>query len=1726
MLFVAIGKVNAQVSSENLVNIHNLNSTQISALISPAKGSLVYNTDSNKLFVFDGTLWVATASVDTTSLSTRINQRVKYADTASMLIGYVRKGDTSAMLGNYLNGAVNGVIKSGQNVKLGGSLTEATTITTSGTNTLSVTGLQSGASTDSLMTVTAAGVVKRISPTVLTSTGVKYSDTASMLTPYLRKGDTTAMLSPYLRSALGVKYTDTSSMLTNYVNTSSNGITKSGKNVKLGGTLSEATTLGTSAANTFSLTGLQSGASTDSLMTVTAAGVVKRISPTVLTSTGVKYSDTASMLTPYLRKGDTTAMLSSYLRSALGVKYTDTSSMLGNYVNGSTNGITKSGQNVKLGGSLTEATTITTSGTNTLTLAGLQSGASTDSLMTITTAGVVKRISPTVLTSTGVKYSDTASMLTPYLRKGDTTAMLSPYLRSALGVKYTDTASMLGNYLNGAVNGVTKSGQNVKLGGSLTEATTITTSGTNTLTLAGLQSGASTDSLMTVTAAGVVKRISPSVLTSTGVKYSDTASMLNPYLRKGDTTAMLSPYLRSALGVKYTDTASMLGNYVNGSTNGITKSGQNVKLGGSLTEATTITTSGTNTLTLAGLQSGASTDSLMTVTAAGVVKRISPTVLTSTGVKYSDTASMLTPYLRSALGVKYADTSSMLGNYVNGSTNGITKSGQNVKLGGSLTEATTITTSGTNTLTLAGLQSGASTDSLMTVTAAGVVKRISPTVLTSTGVKYSDTAAMLSPYLRDGDTVSLLTNYVNTASNGITKTGKNVKLGGSLTEATTITTSGTNTLTLAGLQSGASTDSLMTVTAAGVVKRISPSVLTSTGVKYSDTASMLTPYLRKGDTTAMLSPYLRSALGVKYTDTSSMLGNYVNGSTNGITKSGQNVKLGGTLSEATTLVTSAANTFSLTGLQSGAATDSIMTITAAGVVKRINPSVLSSSGVKYTDTASMLSPYLRSAIGVKYTDTSSMLGNYVNGATNGITKSGQNVKLGGSLTEATTIATTATNTLSLTGLQSGSFSDSFLTINAGGVVRKTSVLTYTGTVMQYSDTAAMLAPYMRDADTTAMLNNYINQANNGLTKSGKTVQLGGNLTGATTITNNSNALTFATGGSALNITGLSSGATTDSLLTVNPSTGRVNRIAPSVFTKADSTTASNGLTLTGKDVRLGGSLTAATTLTATASNTLAVSGLQSGSANDSIVVADATTGVLKRIAASRLSSGTTDWSTNGNSGTSATTNFIGTTDNADLVFKANNVESGRLSVYNLSATFGYSSVAAYKSTAFGSSATTSASTEATAIGYNAQANAYRGLAVGSDAKATNNNAVAVGQSSTAGYQATALGSGASATGNNSTAIGFGAATAQANAIVLGGSSAQVGIGTSTPGYALDVTATSNPLKLSGVQSGASTDSLLTINATTGVVRRVNPTLFSTSASNGLTMTGTNIALGGNLTAATTITNNANTLTFATGGSALNITGLAAGVSTDSVLTINASTGRVNRINAAAFTTTASNGLTMSGADARLGGSLTAATTITTSATNTLSLAGLQTSSLNDSVMMISSGNVVRRINAASVALEPFNVVGSTTKASSNTQNIYTSGNMSVGKSSNSATLEVGGKVKADSSVTAPNFVATFQDFGSTGGTITWNMQSGATAAVRLTSNGTLSITNVTAGMYGLIKVQQDGTGGRTIALPSGSKVINGGGATATLTSAANSVDILSFFYDGTNYWWTIGNNYN
>lgn len=105
---------------------------------------------------------------------------------------------------------------------------------------------------------------------------------------------------------------------------------------------------------------------------------------------------------------------------------------------------------------------------------------------------------------------------------------------------------------------------------------------------------------------------------------------------------------------------------------------------------------------------------------------------------------------------------------------------------------------------------------------------------------------------------------------------------------------------------------------------------------------------------------------------------------------------------------------------------------------------------------------------------------------------------------------------------------------------------------------------------------------------------------------------------------------------------------------------------------------------------------------------------------------------------------------------------------------------------------------------------------------------------------------------------------------------------------------------------------------------------------------------------------------------------------------------------------------------------------------------------------------------------------------------------------------------------APAFV-TLTD----GATITWDFDNYPlrNAKVTLGGNRTLAITNIASGAAGILIVTQDGSGGHSLALPAGSKVIESGAGVIPLSSGAGDIDILSFIYDGSTFFWTYGSDY-
>ena len=65
---------------------------------------------------------------------------------------------------------------------------------------------------------------------------------------------------------------------------------------------------------------------------------------------------------------------------------------------------------------------------------------------------------------------------------------------------------------------------------------------------------------------------------------------------------------------------------------------------------------------------------------------------------------------------------------------------------------------------------------------------------------------------------------------------------------------------------------------------------------------------------------------------------------------------------------------------------------------------------------------------------------------------------------------------------------------------------------------------------------------------------------------------------------------------------------------------------------------------------------------------------------------------------------------------------------------------------------------------------------------------------------------------------------------------------------------------------------------------------------------------------------------------------------------------------------------------------------------------------------------------------------------------------------------------------------------------------------------TFAFTNPTNPCNLLLKIAQDGTGSRTITNWDTDIKWAGGGTAPTLSTGANAVDIISFYFDGTNYY--------
>jgi hypothetical protein len=470
-------------------------------------------------------------------------------------------------------------------------------------------------------------------------------------------------------------------------------------------------------------------------------------------------------------------------------------------------------------------------------------------------------------------------------------------MASGIGSQWTTTGSDI-YYSSG----------NVGIGVS-SPSTALHVSGTNPLTLTGVQVGSTSDSILTISS-GTVKKLPASngttgfwnlagnAATNSGQNYIGTSDNKSFRIRTNNTERVK---------------IDSVGNI------GI----------GTSSPATALHIYGTNPLTLEGVQVGSTSDSLLTISS-GTVKKL-PASNGTTGFWN------LNGNTATNSGQNYIGTSD------NKSFRIRTNNTERVKIDsvgnigiGTSSPATALHVYGTNPLTLTGVQVGSTSDSLLTISS-GTVKKL-PAANGTTGFWNLNGNASTNSgqnYIGTSDNISFRIRTNNTERVKIDSVG-NIGIGTS-SPLTALHVYGTNPLTLTGVQVGTSSDSLLTISS-GTVKKL-PAANGTTGFWN-------------------LNGNAATNSGQNYIGTSDNISFRIRTNNTERVKIDSVGKIGiGTSSPANALHIAATDPLRLDGVQTGTGTDSLLTI-SSGVVKKIYHSTLLissqtlTSGTTYTPTSS------------------------------------------------------------------------------------------------------------------------------------------------------------------------------------------------------------------------------------------------------------------------------------------------------------------------------------------------------------------------------------------------------------------------------------------------------------------------------------------------------------------------------------------------------------------------------------------------------------------------------------------------------------------------------------------------------------------------------------------------------------------------------------------------------
>lgn len=101
-------------------------------------------------------------------------------------------------------------------------------------------------------------------------------------------------------------------------------------------------------------------------------------------------------------------------------------------------------------------------------------------------------------------------------------------------------------------------------------------------------------------------------------------------------------------------------------------------------------------------------------------------------------------------------------------------------------------------------------------------------------------------------------------------------------------------------------------------------------------------------------------------------------------------------------------------------------------------------------------------------------------------------------------------------------------------------------------------------------------------------------------------------------------------------------------------------------------------------------------------------------------------------------------------------------------------------------------------------------------------------------------------------------------------------------------------------------------------------------------------------------------------------------------------------------------------------------------------------------------------------------------------------------------------------VTGISGVSNEFDNGASGSSLNIDFLNGASQRVLLDANVTLTLSNPFSGGAYVLRLEQDGVGGHTVTWPL--NVLWPGGVAPTLSTAPNAIDLISLYYDGTDFY--------